>query len=1282
MRWPARALWAGLGLSVAWLVLLLACCASASALAARGHVFAFAFEGENEHAFTSPSAVAVDEASGELFVVGPVHERVQRFRPETGGEAGYEFAGEWKVNTPGAIAVDNAPGSESQGDVYVAGAKEKAAEPYERDLVEKFTASGEPIYKKSVFKGKEGGETCEVELEDIDGLAVDGKGRLWAYWEEDGDVSGFGDGETNKCIPALQAEEPLERVEEVGGEPCLARDLFAVAPGDEAFYMGHEKADGLDECSEEPSNPSAVAELSGSSQTGPAGAVTSSIEREDATGLAVDATSGDVYVDTGTSVAELAPDGRLVQRFGEGVLSGGGAVAVDHASEEVFVAEEHQIVVFAPEAAGAPSIDGVYAQALSASTGSVTAQIDPHGLSTEYEVVYGTVSCEGEPTPCTGRVSGTIPAGYGDAQVQAQLSGLEADTTYYYRVLAHNGAGSAASGLAARTFFTTLPSSEAAGLLDAREWELVSPAAPHGAAAEPISREGALIQASAGGNAISWTATAPVSGEAQGNRRVEPLQVLSRRSSEGWASEDITTPHDRGEGINSGEATEYRFFSPDLSEALVQPQVPQETLEDPPLAPEATEKTIYLRNDAGGGGGGFVPLVTAADDLSGVPFGGKLEFAGANPDLGAVVFSSEVPLVQDAGEAGLYEWRQGAASLEALSVLPGGEAAGEAELGGFEGHDLRGAVSDNGEKVFWTDGTSTEPDRGGLYMTDTQTGESVHVNATQGAGTSEPSEEELGEGLDQVSFQAATGNGERVFFTDTWPLTSESTLEPVGEGPLVEGQATGHPADLYEYNTETGQLTDLTPDQRVGESADVLGAIAGISENGQYAYFIANGALAPGAEPGDCPRIKPLTPKPQAQCNLYVSEANPEHLGEHQTRLIARLSYEDAPDWAGGNSPLPGDLGGLTAQVSANGRYLAFMSDEQLTGYDNTDLNPEAHGAHDEEVYLYDAAQGRLVCASCNPSGQQPQGVYDTENAGEGLGLTVDRPETWTGRWLAGSLPGWTLFELTNPIAEHQSRYLSNNGRLFFNATGPLLPTVASPARPETVNGNATSVGVENVYEYEPRDEGSCVSQPGCVALVSSGTSTHESSFLDASENGDDAFFLTNSQLVPQASENAPAVYDARVCGTAQTEPCLPTVQPALPRCTGEAGCRPAAPQAPTFSPAASSTSTGPGNPPAKQQVSSGRKASPKPLTRSQKLALALKACHKLKRHARRLGCERSARKRYGTKAKRKNKHGKVSELRHDTATRNDGTATERDGAATVAGDTVVGRHGSERGRT
>ena len=105
----------------------------------------------------------------------------------------------------------------------------------------------------------------------------------------------------------------------------------------------------------------------------------------------------------------------------------------------------------------------------------------------------------------------------------------------------------------------------------------------------------------------------------------------------------------------------------------------------------------------------------------------------------------------------------------------------------------------------------SEGEDGPLYMRNTSSEETVQVNAAQ--GTDEPGEEERSDGLDEARFQAASSDGSRVFFTDTWPLTSESSLEPVGEEEITEGEsarAAGRPADLFEFNTETGTLSDLT----------------------------------------------------------------------------------------------------------------------------------------------------------------------------------------------------------------------------------------------------------------------------------------------------------------------------------------------------------------------------------------------------------------------------------------------------------------------------------------
>ena len=102
-------------------------------------------------------------------------------------------------------------------------------------------------------------------------------------------------------------------------------------------------------------------------------------------------------------------------------------------------------------------------------------------------------------------------------------------------------------------------------------------------------------------------------------------------------------------------------------------------------------------------------------------------------------------------------------------------------------------------------------------MRDTASEETVQINAVQGEGVSEPSEEERDEGVDEVYFQAASEDGSRVFFTDTWPLTSQSSLEPVAREEVIEeapagARNAGRPADLYEYDVQTRTLNDLTPD--------------------------------------------------------------------------------------------------------------------------------------------------------------------------------------------------------------------------------------------------------------------------------------------------------------------------------------------------------------------------------------------------------------------------------------------------------------------------------------
>ena len=1045
---------AGLALTAAG-VIMLVWSTPALALLSQGHVFSGTFEGSGAQSFQMPGGVAVNDGSGVVYVADPSDGRVELFKPGVGG---YEFVGELKVADAGAVAFDNSSSEAdpSRGDVYVAGAGSlEEAESDERNYLYKFTAAGERVFKKRVFRARENQEEFEAELEGISGVAVDAAGKVWVYWYEEGNISGFSDEEQNKLLPAVSREGVLEQ--SLLEAPCLEQPGFAVAPSDEAFYVAHERETGFGECPEEVEpRPTMVSKLEGSGV-----ASIRSLDRQDATGVAVDAGGGDVYVDNVTSIAAFGPEGTFVQRFGSGDLSEGGALAIDSTQGIVYVAEPGKVAVFTREGAGPPTVDGVSPQNLSLSSERVDAQIDPNGAKTTFRVQYGTVSCTEHESSCIDTSEQEVGEGFGDVAVHATLEGLTPNATYYYHVIAKNVHGVAVSSEGTQTFFTTLPSPEGV-VVDNRQWQLVSPADMHGATPEALNPVdlGSLIQASTDGGSLAWTASAPISGQASGDHQPEPVQVISTRGSEEWTSQEVSTPHSKGEGVTTEEPTEYRFFSPDLSLSVVEPQFLNEPLENPPLAAEAKEKTIYLRT---GEGGEFQPLVTAANDQTATPFGGKLAFQGATTEVKHVVFRSEAPLVEGAVGTGLYEWEAGT-PLKLLSVLPGSEhtPASEPYLG-YHGFDVRGAISQDGSRFFWTN----EGELGPLYLRDTAKEETIEVNAAQ--GVTEAAAEEIEDGLDEVHFQLASSDGSKVFFTDTWPLTSESSLEPSSEAEAF------HAADLYEYDVDTGKLTDLTVVRNAGEQAEVLGTLPGASEDGSYVYFVANGVLAPGAQRGNCPRISPVRigASPEGECNLYVSEPDPEHSGQRETRLIARLSDDDANDWGEGDAPVVGDLGGVTAQVSDSGRYLAFMSDRELTGYGNVDADPAAEGAHDQEVFLYDASAGRLVCASCDPDGEPPDGVFDTRHAGEGEGLTVDRPEQWSGQWLAGSIPGWTLYGYDPPMTEHQSRFLSNNGRLFFDGADALVAQDQARTRQETVNGKTLDVGVENVYEYEPGGIGS-----------------------------------------------------------------------------------------------------------------------------------------------------------------------------------------------------------------
>jgi hypothetical protein len=762
-------------------------------------------------------------------------------------------------------------------------------------------------------------------------------------------------------------------------------------------------------------------------------------------------------------------------------------------------------------------VEGPFATNVASTSATLTARVDPLGASTSYRLEYGTSTSYGHV------LSGNAGEGASYVFVSYHQQELEPDTTYHYRIVTINEVGTVES---ADHSFTTQTAGRELTLLDGRAWELVSPADKKGALVYPSHyATQTMMQASEDGTSITYLSLGPLGSDVQGNSSI--AQVLSSRGLDGWTSQDIESPNEKPTEIPSsdyeGGISEDRYFSSDLALAAVEPV---ETEGEKRLSPEATEPTVYLRDNARGT---YHPLVTAANVPPGTKFGFRQRrpvFLDATPDMSHVIISSPEALTTNAKQVepanpnsassnNLYEWTGG--ELQLVNILPKGKATvGEAVLG-RNGSIFAHALSNDGRRIVWEEEEGSNRKKS-LYMRDMSQGVTVQI------------------GGPKAMYQTASADGSKIFYSEI-PRSN-----PAGD----------FSGTLWVYDADTGTQTDLTVPSKSGESPGVQPGLMGASEDGSHVYFLATGVLAPGGTSGED--------------NLYLLS---DTASGWQTTFIATLSKEDERSWVGNASFEIWSLNQVSSRVSPNGRYVAFMSERSLTGYDNIDV---VGGQPDEEVYLYDSVTGRLTCTSCDPTGARPAGVFDPPSHAEFP--LVDPIGAWSAlsgtasHWLAGSIPDWAPDDTGSGL--YQPRYLSDGGRLFFDSPVALVPQDTN--------------GVEDVYEYEPAGVGDCSSssvtfldaEDGCVNLLSAGTSPEESAFLDASVSGDDVFFVTTSKLVSDDYDSSYDMYDARACSA--SAPCVAApVSP--PECSTADSCKPApAPQPTSFGSPASATFVGQGN--------------------------------------------------------------------------------------------------------
>src|ERR1700729_2751808 len=298
----------------------------------REHAFSSSFgsEGSGPGQLMRPGALAVNEATGNVYVIDRDNNRVDIF--SSSGQYVSDFNGSEAPTGPlswtgkafsesgipgdGGIAVDNStdPADPSKGDVYVL--------DWAHGVVNKFTDGG-------VYLGQVVGRSATSRYSPATGvpktIAVAPNGELWVQVgveQTSSKIDQFNDALSNEYISTIKAEVQFEGTE-------LSENIgpvgFAIE-SEENFYMGKK--------------PTVSGKFTFPEKFSKDGQVLlEKLDYEETTGFAVDLSSNDVYIDHETSVAAYGPSNAPIERFGSPELQVSEGIAVDSKTGAVYVSD-------------------------------------------------------------------------------------------------------------------------------------------------------------------------------------------------------------------------------------------------------------------------------------------------------------------------------------------------------------------------------------------------------------------------------------------------------------------------------------------------------------------------------------------------------------------------------------------------------------------------------------------------------------------------------------------------------------------------------------------------------------------------------------------------------------------------------------------------------------------------------------------------------------------------------------------------------------------------------
>jgi hypothetical protein len=679
-------------------------------------------------------------------------------------------------------------------------------------------------------------------------------------------------------------------------------------------------------------------------------------------------------------------------------------------------------------------------------------------------------------------------------------------------------------------FIVAVTAAPAGAMLpDDRGYELVSRVDEAGGESLLSGSAPGFIASDAGSDTVDWDALGVCCGATTGGNNT----YQAHRGPTGWQSESITpTPNTQISGFE--ELQEAKAWSSDLQQTLFSTPASYAAENKRPEGSDA--KDLYLRQASGA-------LEWISQGPAGTGEGSHgASFDGATPGLGEVAFNSAEQLTANAtglapisGARYLYVRDRATGSTSLIDVDDAGNLISPygAALGdkvpptsllfsfGLKRGTSTHAISEDGSKVFF----ETRPEQLGelpigvephLYMRDLANSTTTPLDDPQASGS--------------ALYEGAAANGSLVFFTSNEGLGGASTA-----------------TELYEFNTTPDQIGAAPPMTAVplGGGSGVAGVVA-ISNDGSHVYFVADGLLATNVTDGH----SAVAGEP----NVYSYNT-----GNGTTTFVATVARPDVskcdPTCAEGEQAQLVQTPDVfrPAYTTGDGSVLVFASGGDLTGEEHSPAThleyeafPEQHflavestagfrvgreiaidsGSH-EELETIETIDGPTEMTISEYGPAIRYGLVDTHP----IGTTVHQIDPQIYRYAAPS-GGVTCLSCTPPgVQATQGATLGEAGggsyapegfaagmsadgsKVFFQSPDPLVPPAGEP-----VSARATEP--TNVYEWDE----------GTLHLIA-GTSNGGATFLGTTPSGGDAFFDTETALVPEATAGYQHIYDARTGG-------------------------------------------------------------------------------------------------------------------------------------------------------